>query len=235
MEDLKVMTKEVASDILEGIIDANRDKLMDYAKLLGLANSRARLTGPADPKCIFDEHIVDCLAALPLIPPNVRIVDIGTGGGLPGLVWAVCRSDVFIDLLDSVGKKCLVLEEMVRSLNLENVRVHCSRAEEFASSNKGLYDLAAARAVSHLGVLLEYFSPLVRRGGSCMAFKGPKGFEELEEFEGKEEKLGWSGLEIWSYEVAGKELYLFTWKKVKDAQKSVPRRVGIPERRPWWR
>ncbi len=233
---MKVMTKEVASDVLEGIIDANRDKLMDYAKLLGLANSRARLTGPADPKCIFDEHIVDCLAALQLIPSNVRIVDIGTGGGLPGLVWAVCRSDVFIDLLVSVGKKCLVLEEMVRSLNLENVRVHCSRAEEFASSNKGLYDLAAARAVSHLGVLLEYFSPLVRRGGSCMAFKGrPKGFEELEEFEGKEEKLGWSGLEIWSYEVAGKKLYLFTWKKVKDAQISVPRRVGIPERRPWWR
>ena len=117
MEDLKVMTKEVASDVLEGIIDANRDKLMDYAKLLGLANSRARLTGPADPKCIFDEHIVDCLAALQLIPSNVRIVDIGTGG-LPGLVWAVCRSDVFIDLLTASGK-CLVLEEMVRSLNLK--------------------------------------------------------------------------------------------------------------------
>lgn len=232
---MKTKIKEIPRDVAEKLINANREKLMDYADVLSKANVRARLTGSIDYRDIFDEHIIDCAMALPLLPLKAKVIDVGTGGGLPGIVWAICRNDVSVVLLDSVKKKCAALEDIVRILSLENVQVCCARAEEFASLNQEKYDVATARAVAHLGVLLEYFSPFVKIGGKCIAFKGPRAFEELREFHGKEKILGWSGLEIWGYDVSGKRLFIFTWQKASDAEIKLPRRVGIPEKRPWWR
>lgn len=232
---MEMKLKEIDSGIVSNLIDENKEKLMYYAHILAKANARARLTGSDDPIEIFDVHVMDCAMALPLLPGNAWVVDVGTGGGLPGIVWAICRNDLSVVLLDSIRKKCELLSDMIQHLGLKNVQVCCGRVEEFALSNFERYDVAAARGVSHLGILLEYFSPLVKKGGRCLAFKGPRAFEELREFYGREGKLGWSGLEVWKYDLDERELFIFTWQKSRDAEMKLPRRVGIPEKRPWWR
>jgi len=232
---VEIKTKEIAYGIVANLIDENKEQLMYYAHILAKANARARLTGSDDPIDIFDVHIKDCAMALPFLPCDARVVDVGTGGGLPGIVWAICRDDLSVVLLDSIRKKCELLSDMIQDLGLKNLQVCCGRVEEFALSNFERFDVAAARGVSHLGILLEYFSPLVRSGGKCLAFKGQRAFKELEEFYGEEGRLGWSDLEVWKYDLDERELFIFTWQKTRDAQMKLPRRVGIPEKRPWWR
>lgn len=216
----------------------NRDeRLMEYARLLAKANAFARLTGSSDPDEIYDEHIVDCIAAATWLPEHDTVCDVGTGGGLPGLVWAVLRPDLTFVLLDSVSRKTIQVEKMAAALGLANVRTICSRSEEFAHRNREAFGLASARAVAPLGILAEYLSPLVRVGGNALAFKGPRVGEEIEEVASHGADWGILGLgtpRVFPYASSKEARCCVVWEKIRPCPEDFPRRAGRAEKRPWY-
>ena len=100
------MAKSIDAGEIEKIISDNEEKLRQYVSLLIKANELARLTGPSDEETLWNSHIIDCAYALPLLRERRSVIDVGTGGGLPGIVWAICRKDIRITLLDSIARKC---------------------------------------------------------------------------------------------------------------------------------
>ena len=210
------------------------DKLRKYAALLGAANEKARLTGPSDPDTLFDEHISDALEGLRFLPQGASFVDIGTGGGLPGLVWCICRPDSRGVLLDSIGKKIALLAGMADELGCSNASPICMRSEDFALTRRESFDAAVARAVAHSCVLAEYMSPLVAPRGSLIAFKGPGASEELDIPESSWGRLGLSKPSVHPYGIAGKERLIIIWEKKGKCPARYPRKPGDAAKKPWW-
>jgi 16S rRNA (guanine527-N7)-methyltransferase len=210
------------------------DKLRKYAALLGSANEKARLTGPSDPETLFNEHISDALSGLPYLPQGASFVDIGTGGGLPGLVWCICRPDSRGVLLDSIGKKIALLTGIADELGCANAEPVCMRSEEFARTRRESFKAATARAVAHSCALAEYMSPLVAVGGRLIAFKGPGALEELDIPEASWKELGLSKPVAHPCEIAGKQRLIVVWEKIRECPKRYPRKPGDASKKPWW-
>jgi 16S rRNA (guanine527-N7)-methyltransferase len=219
--------------------------LRRYAEILASC-AVARLTGTRGAEELYDLHIRDCLHSVPLLPtPSAaatpKVIDVGSGGGLPGMVWAICRPDLSVTLLDSVGKKCRAMEEMAAKLGLANVSVVWGRCEEHAAAARENYFFAAARALAHAGVLAEYLSPLVSQGGRLAAFKGPKGEEELREVGNRWAALGLNRPRLIPYDPrvrsqnsARRGYFFAVWEKTAPCPSAYPRRPGLAETKNWW-
>ena len=149
----------------------------DYREALLTANQRTNLTAITDPAGVEVLHFVDSLTCLRSWPTAVdqplRIIDIGAGAGLPGLPLTVMCPALTLDSVDSVGKKTAFLTHLVSTLKLDNVTVINARAEALARdrAHREQYDVALARAVASLPVLLEYTLPFLRVGGRLIAQK----------------------------------------------------------------
>ena len=122
---------------------------------------------------------MDCLPSIEFLPERGRVIDVGSGGGLPGIVWAIYRPDLSVTLLDSISKKCIAVREIIDALNIPNIEVVCSRSEDYARTNREIFDMAGARALSSAGVTAELLSPLVMKGGRVLTFKGEKVNDEI--------------------------------------------------------
>jgi len=206
-----------------------------YADLLAAFNAKARLTGPPDSDTIMGDHIHDCVQSLRFAPDIGRVVDVGSGGGLPGIVWAICRPHLNVVLMESIARKCAALSEMAAMLGLENVSVECQRSETFAAEHREMFSIAVCRAVGHAGVIAEYMAPLVAPQGCLLAFKGPRVFGEIEEIEDRWNELGLKAPELFPYSTGGKNLYLVRWKKHGACPARYPRRPGQAQKKHWWR
>lgn len=210
-----------------------RAPLTRYAELLSGCLS-ARLTGTRGTAELYDLHVRDCLESVPLLPASGPVIDVGSGGGLPGVVWAVCRPDLRVALLDSVAKKCRAVEEIVRALGLENVEILCERSEDTARTRREAFRLAAARAVARAGIAAEYLSPLVAVGGRLLTFKGPKVGEELGEVRGRWRRLGLAEPVVRPYGPEESSRCFVTWEKTAPCPREYPRRAGTASMKGWW-
>ena len=228
------MSEKFLLDSIQKIIDDNEPQMRRYAELLISANEVARLIGPRDMETIWKEHILDCACALPALPEHGSVIDVGTGGGLPGMVWAICRPDLKFTLLDSITRKCVQVEKIAALMNLKNVNVVCERSEDYAKTHNEKFDAAAARAVCTAGILAEYLSPFVRRGGKLISFKGPRAQEEIDAVGGKWKTLGLSAPNIFPCGTNENSHCLVIWEKTFHAQKGYPRRAGMAEKFPWF-
>ncbi len=154
-----------------------------YAELLVEWNEKMNLTAITDPVGIAVKHFADSVSAVPLLPEqaDIRVIDVGTGAGFPGIPLAIVRPDIHLTLLDSLNKRLTFLDEVCRELGIEAVTVH-ARAEDGArdSSLREQFDVATARAVAALPVLSEYCLPYVKVGGRFLAMKGPESEAECE-------------------------------------------------------
>ena len=228
------MQELLTDEEITGIINENEEKLRRYVELLIQANELARLTGPSDAETLWNVHIMDSVYALPLLPGRGRAIDVGTGGGLPGMVWAICRPELRVVLLDSITRKCAQVERMAGLLGLDNVTVVCSRSEDYAKLHAEKFDAAAARAVCAAGILAEYLAPFVKTGGKVIAFKGPKVQEELETVGNKWHMLGLAAPHLVPYEIEDMKRFFVVWKKTGRVPKGIPRRPGMAEKFPWY-
>lgn len=210
-----------------------------YVALLLVANERLNLTRVVEPEAIARTHLLDALAALPLLDawqPD-RIIDLGSGGGVPGLPLALARPDIGWTLVDSVGKKAAALREMVVALELHDVVVLAERAEALGRDlrHRARYAVATARACAALPVLAELSIPLVRIGGHLLAWKGPL-VEEDDELQHGRKALGEVGagkpviVETGLAALGGHQFVIATKERTTPA--SFPRRPGEPARRP---
>lgn len=228
------MDMERLGEDTKRILSENEDKLRHYAELLVKANEVARLTGPSDMETLWNDHIVDSASAAFLLPRAGRVIDVGTGGGLPGMVWAIARPDLEFVLLDSIAKKMAQVEKIRVLLGLKNVKTICARSEDYAKSNEEKFSVAAARAVTAAGILAELLVPFVKIGGKLIAFKGPKAAEELETVGNQWAGLGLSSPKLIPYSYDEKKRYLLVWEKTARSPKAIPRRPGMAEKFPWY-
>jgi len=158
-----------------------------YLELLFAANARMNLTGIADPEAARLHHIADTMTLLPFIAAQplpvagrLRLADIGSGGGVPGIPLAILRPDIEVVLIESTQKKAAFLQETAHKLQLNNVRVIAQRVEDVGRAElRQTFDLAVARAVAAMIFLAEWGLPLLKTGGNLLAMKGPKSAGEL--------------------------------------------------------
>ncbi|MDL2263333.1 16S rRNA (guanine(527)-N(7))-methyltransferase RsmG, partial [Synergistaceae bacterium OttesenSCG-928-I11] len=194
------------------------EKLCAYARLLSEGNARARLTGPSDPGTIYEEHILDCLYALPFLEGAESFIDVGTGGGLPGLVFGICLPNSRGVLIDSVGKKVKIVADIASQLGCSNIEVQHVRSEEYAQETREHFSVATARAVTSAPVLAEYLSPFVKTGGRIVAFKGRNAESEIEPARARWETLGLSEPRLYPYTHKEKSRFIVVWTKIKNAR-----------------
>ena len=190
-----------------------RSTLYKYAELLA-ACTRARLVGTRGADDIFNLQILDCEPSLEFLPEAGKVIDVGSGGGLPGVVWAVYRPDLKITLLDSINKKCEAVREIVDALEIKNIEVVCSRSEDFAKLHHEEFDLAGARAVASVGITIKLLSPLAKVGGQVLTFKGKKVHEEISEVNNQWRKFGLSKPSLKFYGGEESSKCIVTWEKI---------------------
>ena len=214
------------------------EKLLRYHALLMDWNTRMDLTAVTDEAEMMDRHYVDSLMALRfgLIPRKGRIIDVGTGAGFPGMPLALACPDVQVTLMDAQQKRLTFLQAVIDELQVRNVTLVHSRAEDGARLplHREQYDLAVARAVAPLAVLAEYLLPYVRVGGSALCWKGPALQEEMQQGRRAAHLLGGKVEEPISCEFPGRawqHLLLPIQKKEKTARQ-YPRKAGTPGKSP---
>lgn len=215
------------------------DRLERYVALLLAANRRMNLTRVTDPIDVARLHLLDSLAALPLLDeagPRLA-VDLGSGGGLPAIPLAIARPGVRWLLVDSVGKKVRELQGFARELRLDAVAATAVRAEELGRDPtwRGRADLVTARACATLPSVAELALPLLRPAGQLLAWKGPltERDDELRAGATAAHELGGSRPEILAAgpaQLGGHTFVRITQRR--PAPSAYPRRVGEPQRRP---
>lgn len=212
------------------------DAAQRYVELLLEANSRLNLTRIVEPGDVARLHLLDALSALPLLDVLApgRALDLGSGGGVPGIVLALARPGMSWTLVDSARKKADALRGFVDALGLGNVTVIAERAETLGRdpAYRASYDVVTARACAALPVLAEYALPLLRVGGSALAWKGPIGEGELRAGRAAAGALG-GELEIRESGIAALGDHRFVlMRKLAETPDRYPRRPGQPAKRP---
>ena len=135
-------------------------------------NKKTNLTGIKEEGEIYLKHFLDSLSSLKAIPKDIKnIADVGSGAGFPGLPLAIVLPNTNITMIESVGKKTLFIEHIIKKLELKNAKVENSRAEDLVRNPKHKYEIVIARAVAILPKLATYCSPLLKKGGKIVAMK----------------------------------------------------------------
>ncbi|MDQ1739066.1 MAG: rRNA (guanine527-N7)-methyltransferase, partial [Pseudonocardiales bacterium] len=162
---------------------AAAELLVRYAGWLAGPGTVRGLLGPREVSRLWERHLLNSVAVAELVPSDARLVDIGTGAGLPGLAMACVRPDLSVDLVESLLRRTDFLTEVVTALELtDRVRVIRGRAEDIDVRNKvGSAQFVTARAVAPLDRLVRWSFPLLRPGGSLLAVKGASAEDELTE------------------------------------------------------
>ncbi len=147
---------------------AKRD-LLGYAALLAKWNRTYQLTALRDPSLAVSHHLLDSLAVLPFVRGE-SLLDVGSGGGMPGIPVAIARPDLRVVLVDSNSKKAAFLQQVAIELGLANIAVHCGRVEAYRSPAG--FAVITARAFSDLARLVKVSRPLLSASGCWLAMKG---------------------------------------------------------------
>lgn len=155
-------------------------RFSQYGRRLWEWNSRLNLTRHTDWEMFVTRDLLDTLELSPHVPSGAAVLDIGSGGGVPGIPLAILRSDLRLTLCDSVTKKALALQDIVTSLGLP-VQVAADRAEQVLKTQR--FDVTTARAVASITRLLGWLTPVWKAAGQLLLIKGPRWIEEQSEAE----------------------------------------------------
>jgi 16S rRNA (guanine527-N7)-methyltransferase len=167
-----------------------------YAELLATEGVVRGLIGPREVPRLWDRHIMNSAVVVPRVPAGASVADVGTGAGLPGLVWAIARPDIQMTLIEPLLRRTSFLEEAVAELGLSNVQVLRSRAEDVDQT----FDVVTARAVAALDKLGRWCMPLVKAGGVMLAMKGRSAADEVESAASTLHRLGATSIVVTTYD-----------------------------------
>jgi 16S rRNA (guanine527-N7)-methyltransferase len=213
--------------------------LDQYAHLLA-GYELANVIGTKDRDQIVTEHLLDSLSCLKFeyLIRGSSLIDVGTGGGLPGVPLAIARSQLNVTLLEATKKKINFLKHVREELDLQNLRLLGTRAEEMGKEleYREVFEIATARALAALPVVAEYCAPFVKVGGAILAMKGRLAEEELTQGVAAGPELGLElrgVLEVkFLPELTQKERRLVVFEKVAETPEKFPRRVGLARKHP---
>ncbi|CAN0087630.1 unnamed protein product, partial [Phaeothamnion confervicola] len=217
--------------ILEGPIG---DKLRAYGALMLEDGDKLGLTSLRDLDRIFHELVLDSIAARNWLPEHGKVLDVGSGGGCPGIPLAICREDCKFTLVEANGRKAGFLQRVKTELMLDNVEIINMRSEDLAQqpAHRAMYERVVAKAVAALPTLLELTLPFLKVHCSLIAYKGPSVQQEIEaaryalfELKGKVTRLE-------PYANGERSMMLCEVAKIAPTPKRYPRRPGMPAKEP---
>ncbi len=183
MEKIEARLQELAQAVGISLSGPQLGKFQRYLELLLVWNEKVNLTAITEPQEVVIKHFLDSLLLLNTVSlkQGTKVIDVGTGAGFPGIPLKIARPDLDLTLLDSLNKRLVFLQELLKELELSAETVHC-RAEEGGRKKelRGKFDFVTARAVAPLNLLCEYCLPFLKVGGIFAAMKGPNCSEEIE-------------------------------------------------------
>ncbi|WP_407647643.1 16S rRNA (guanine(527)-N(7))-methyltransferase RsmG [Clostridium brassicae] len=214
------------------------NQFIQYKNLLKEWNEKVNLTAIKEDEEIIKKHFIDSMKIFQFHPlkNSKKIIDIGTGGGFPGIPMKIIRPDIDIVLLDSLRKRINVLDDILYKIGIDDVITMHGRAEEYGvrEEHREQYDAVVSRAVANLAVLSEFCIPYVKVGGYFVAMKGPSVDEEIENAKKAVSILGGKIEGIIEVDIEGSDLNhnLVIVKKVKNTPRKYPRKAGMITKNP---
>lgn len=216
--------------------DLQLEQFYKYMKLLLEWNEIMNLTGITDPEEIITKHFIDSLTVANKIEKNNTIIDVGSGAGFPGIPIKIAFPETNILLLDSLNKRISFLSEVIEKLDLKNIKTIHGRAEDFGRDKnyREKFDIATARAVAPLNVLIEYLMPFVKIGGKCLCMKGSNSNEEIKNSDNAISLLGGTLIRSEEFFIPKTDIVrkVVEIKKVKKTENIYPRKAGVPNKKP---
>ena len=218
--------------------DEQIEQFRSYYELLTEWNKKINLTAITGYEDVVRKHFIDSILICSLLDLNkdIRIIDVGTGAGFPGIPIKILNPDCRIVLLDSLNKRVRFLETVVDELGLDNVECIHGRAEDVSREKKyrASFDLSVSRAVANLSTLCEYCIPFLKKGGMFVSYKSDKADDEIN---GSENAVRTLGSEITSVkeitlpetDIVRKFVMITNTKQVSNIY---PRKAGIPAKDP---
>jgi len=258
MKDYSLHEFEEDLSELDIMLDEKQIMLfLNYYELLVEWNSFMNLTSIIDFNDVLKKHFIDSLCLVKgygLINSNggglssgdgesggmkldgIKLLDVGTGAGFPGIPLKIAFPHVKVTLLDSLQKRVKFLDEVIGSLGLDGIEAVHGRAEDYAKPDRlrGKYDLVVSRAVANLSTLSEYCIPFVKKGGIFVSYKSEKLFEEKREAEKAISILGGCVEKEIKFSLPNSDIcrVLFVIRKIEASPKKYPRKAGLPAKEP---
>ena len=233
------MTKEEFFNLINELNivlnDVQKQQFELYCKLLLEYNTHTNITAIREESGVYLKHFYDSLTLVKVFDFNheYSVLDVGSGGGFPGLVLAIAFPNLKLTLLDSNHKKSDFQKYIVSELNLNNVTIVNDRAESFFKENIK-YDVVVARAVANLSVLSELCIPFVKKSGFFIPFKSEKLPEELSNAQHALDVLGCQLIDQVEFDLPNSDLHrnLVIIQKEKNTPSKYPRKAGVPSKSP---
>lgn len=236
MDEQLFMNELIKRDI--HLNDQQLEQFQLYYDMLIEWNEKMNLTAIVEKEEVYLKHFFDSITLSFFFDlKNVQsLCDVGAGAGFPSLPLKICFPHLNITIVDSLKKRITFLESLVAKLNLSNIHLVHSRAEDFGQnkSYRESFDLVTARAVAKLVVLNEYCLPLTKVGGSFIALKGPQIETELAEAEKSLKILGGTLRKHYKFQlpIEDSERSIIIIDKVHPTKKKYPRKPGLPAKNP---
>ena len=209
-----------------------------YYEMLIEWNEKINLTAITDFDEVLKKHFLDSIAIGRLFSQNTElsVLDIGTGAGFPGIPIKIAFPKTKVTLMDSLNKRVIFLNEVIKELSLENISAMHGRAEDFAKKDlmREQFDLVVSRAVANLSSLSEFCLPYVKVGGSFISYKSEKAPEELEASANAISILGGGNVKTDEFFLPGtdfKRTFVMI-EKIKETPAKYPRKAGTPVKQP---
>lgn len=232
IESDPVLMRELITEYVPDASAEQAEKLVRFYVMLIERNNVMNLTAITDAEGVASRHFADSLLARELIPEGAKVIDVGTGAGFPGIPLAIMRPDIELTLLDSLNKRILFLNDVLKELDIPAKAVH-ARAEDGGRdrSLRERFDVAVSRAVAELPVLAEWTLPFVSVGGCSVMYKGPGAEEELGRAENALRILHGEA-ETHRLEPSWGERNLVAVKKTAPTPAKYPRKAGTAAKNP---
>lgn len=212
------------------------EQFLKYYEMLVEKNKVMNLTAITEYDEVIEKHFLDSISLCQVydLSKPVKILDMGTGAGFPGVPLKIAFPEVEITLADSLNKRIKFLDEVIEELGLQKVTTIHARAEELARNkeHRENYDLVVSRAVANLSTLGEYCIPFVKMSGNFISYKSGEIEEEVNAASKAIKILGGQIKDIYKFDLSDQKRSFVTIEKIKTTPKTYPRKAGTPSKEP---
>ena len=243
-ESFKKNMSAVADELGVSLSDEQINKLFIYYEMLIEKNKVMNLTGITEEYDVITKHFADSLSIVKALDISelisktnrVKLIDVGTGAGFPGMVLKIAFPALNITLFDSLNKRLIFLDEVINKLSLDNIKTVHGRAEDFGHNKeyREKFDIATSRAVANMSTLLEYCLPFLKTDGKFAAYKSADSDAEIISAEVALNILGGKIVNEKKFILPGTDIErcIITIDKSKKTPNKYPRRAGLPSSNP---
>lgn len=228
--------KKGLSDLNINLTEKQIKQFLKYYEILVETNKVMNLTAITEFDEVIEKHFLDSLSLVRVfdLNRNVKILDLGTGAGFPGIPLKITFPEIDIVLADSLNKRVKFLNEVVETLQLKQVETVHGRAEELAKNKKyrEQFDLCTSRAVANLSSLSEYCIPFVKEGGRFISYKSGEIEEEVDQAKRAIHVLGGKLDQVYKFDLHEQKRSFVIIEKVKKTPAVYPRKAGTPTKEP---